>query len=344
MPDISNLTPTKISEMPDRLIALVHWDLHKVYREDSPGRTKLLVLLHERVFLEFTMRGLHHNYVNDLDKIATPVIESDIVTRILDTGQVFKPKEDFNVSQEEALHRWHAAIHDIWFSVKINRGLIEPPEDLINAHEIVVSRIGHHPIWDELDKPWEEAIKSFCITKSEDNLLYLPEILMGFPDSINIVPESVLRTSSKEIYIQPGISGTLRTVIMTKMLRSVEDSIEIQELNGSPEQSYNLLLARPGSSVYKTPISYDEVGFQTLYSISSQFCCLVGSIAQQKVSNNDADVLIKRGIPDWLFQHVASSLILSHDLGTRLHFLLDQGLGPTAQFEPLYDLVLELET
>jgi len=144
-----------------------------------------------------------------------------------------------------------------------------------------------------------------------------------------------------KVYIQPGIIGVLRNSIYAHILRVTQFGEEISEEPKKFISAYDLKLIRPHVEENLLPISIDDYGFHSMYPVSSAFICLVGGIVNNKMSLNDADVLVKSGTPDWMFQHIASSLVLNHDCYKFLHIIRDQGLGPTAGYEVIYNLILE---
>lgn len=348
MPKLDQITEEKVSHYPDRLLMIVHSDLHKWYHEDRSVILPLLVILHKAVFYEMTLRGLRHTHINLLDDKAVPTFPPDQLLQILNN---FKVKGgDPGLSKIERLKRWHTAIHNIWTVVKVTRGLTVPNEEIQNAHDVIADQLRHHPDWDELDRDWVDAIKAYKPypqhAQMDDMLeevkvpMHMSMIISGFPDEITLVRNVVLKTENK-VYIQPGITGILRNSIYAHILRVTQFGEEILEEPKKFTSAYDLKLICPHAEEDLLPVSIDDHGFHSMYPVSSAFVCLVGGIVNNKMSLNDADVLVKSGTPDWMFQHIASLLILNHDCRKFLHIIRDQGLGPTAGYEAVYNLILE---
>jgi hypothetical protein len=348
VPKLEQISEEKVSQYPDRLLMIVHADLHKWYRSDRSVIHPVLITLHKTIFREMTLRGLHHVYVNMLDDKAVPIFPPDEFLQILNN---FRVKGNADLSKAEQLKRWHAAIHNIWMGVRVIRELIKPNEEIQNAHDIIADQLKHHPEWDELDKDWADAIKSFnpypqhaqkddVLEEETKSPIYISKVVSGFPDEITLIHDAILKTENK-VYIQPGIAGVLYNSIYAHILRVTQFG-EVTPVKPARVRSmYDLKLIRPHAEENLLPISIDDHGFHSMYPISAAFVCLVGSIVNNRLSLNDADVLIKSGTPDWIFQHIASSIIVNHPMGSFLHILRDQGLGPTAGFEIIYNLILE---
>jgi hypothetical protein len=336
---LDDLLNAALGKVSDKELLEGHLRLHQWFmnapKEDVNARQDLL-RAHQKVYLEFIRRGLHHSPGEGIDRIdlAYPKIESSMYSDYSNAEAILGQSiPNTNVG-------WHASLHDIWIAVKMRMGLTKPEEQLINTHDIVTNKMGHHPIWDELDADWVSQFKSFSMMVDEDpEFISLEKVLQGFPDKITLVSGAVTFKKGS-IYIVKGIMGSLRVAILVKLLRRTTGS-ELPDLPEDPDSVFDLDLVNH-RVVDSLILSYTDSAFPPLYWISRPFVYLVGGVVESRISLVDADILIRSGLPDWFYQHVVSTLTLEHPEGHNLHFSADIGLGPLSHNIPLYDLVLEL--
>lgn len=335
---LEELLKSSLESYDARDIISGHLRLHQWYssyeKDDDLAKIRAA---HQNVFLEFIRRGIHHNStpVDELDKNSGsyPSIPPELYSTFINPD--LKPGES---GIPDSFKRWHASLHNLWLATEFGKGLKKPEEQLINAHDIVVKEMDHHPLWDELDNNWINVFKSFSIGAPEGPL-YLEEVLLGFPESVNLITDAV-KCYKGDAFIAKGIDGVLRHVLQVKLLRRNQDAREVSQAPVVPDRTFDLKLSRSCMFLSETSENISSV-YNDHYWISRPFIYLVGGIVEGHFSINDADVLIKRGVPGWLFQHISSLLILEHPLNRNLHFLEDEGLGPLSSHVALYDLILE---
>jgi len=305
---------------------------HLVYSATETFKDSIIEA-HSKIFLEFIKRGLHHSAspVSNLDREPKgfPEIPSELFSQLININA--KRGED-NVPTEFEL--WHNSLHNIWTVLRRTEQSILPSQELYNTHDMVVKELPSHPIWDSLDSHWTEMYKNMSFSKESNNFVLLYEVIKSFPEKIDLVSDAVL-CDAYSVYIEKGFSGLLANSIKMKFCRKKETSI-CAEIPDEPIFRYNLSLVR------STDISVNQSEtFPEQIILSKSFCYLIGNIVNDGISQHDVDLLLRIGLPDWLFQHIASSLVINYDRGNKLHILEDSGLGPQSNVYDLYDLILE---
>lgn len=167
------------------------------------------------------------------------------------------------------------------------------------------------------------------------SFVLLNDILNEFPKRIELLLK-VIECDDSGVYISKGFHGLFANILKVKLC--YKRKLEIyKEAPLEPVFSYNIILVRNGE--FKCD-NVEEL-FPQQVCVSSSFCYLIGSIVTDGIASHDIDLLVRKGTPSWLFQHVASSLVISHTNGGLFHIIEDSGLGPLTKYCSLYDLILE---
>lgn len=290
---------------------------------------------HSKIFLEFIKRGFHHSTSPksnlDRDPRAFPEIPQKLFSQLVNVDAKIG---DNNIPVDFKL--WHNSLHNIWTALRRVKQSILPSKELYGVHDMVAKELSSHLIWDSLDSHWTDIYKNISFSKRSNNLILLYEVMKSFPEKINLVSDAVL-CNSNSIFIEKGFRGLLANIIEVKFCRR-KNLVAIKNKPENLIYKYNLLLVRDDEDNLNQFRTFPE-----RVVISKSFCYLVGSVVNDGISQNDVDLLLRKGLSDWLFQHIVSNLIIEYGKGNELHIIEDGGLGPQSDFYSLYDLILERE-
>ena len=297
---------------------------------------KSIIEAHSKIFLEFIKRGFHHSTTPksnlDRDPNAFPEVTPELFSQL--TKASAKPGDKGIPAKYEL---WHNSLHNIWTALRRTSQAVSPNEELYNVHDIVAKELPSHLIWDSLDSHWTDMYKHMSFSKGSGKFVLLYEVMKSFPEKIPLVSNSVLCTS-ESIYIEKGFHGAFANNIEVKFCRRRGVTI----IKNKPQDSiykYKLSLIRDYEDI---PLNSTEL-FPENVLLSKSFCYLIGSVVNDGISQHDIDLLLCKGTPDWLFQHIVSNLIIECENSHMFHIIEDDGLGPQSSAYSLYNLVLERE-
>lgn len=167
------------------------------------------------------------------------------------------------------------------------------------------------------------------------SFILLNDILNKFPKRIELFPKAI-ECDNGGVYISKGFHGFFANILKVKLCHKKELSV-YKEAPIESTFNYNIVLVKDKKveNIVKEELIPQHI------SISSSFCYLVGSVVNDGITSHDIDLLIRKGAPDWMFQHIVSSLMMSHVNSNLFNIIEDIGLGPMTKYCNLYDLILE---